>query len=108
MSVYDEKLALERASGDETLVKKLNQLMLEDIEKQIPIIQDAYHHKNWETLHYQLHRLHGACCYTGFPELQQQLRTLLDAIKVNDIETIESMQDALIQTLQDSQAAIPA
>ena len=107
MNTYDAKLAKERASGDESLVKRLNKLMLEDIEQQIPIITEAYQKQDWEKLHYQLHRLHGACCYTGFPKLQQLLRTLLDAIKADDIATLVKMQEPLLTSLHASQAAIP-
>lgn len=67
----DWDLALSKANHNEAIAQE----MLQEFSKQLPesliAIEQACRIQNWEVMQQQVHRLHGASCYTGVPKLQQ-------------------------------------
>ena len=39
-------------------------------------INDDYQKRNWQAFSDRIHKLHGACCYCGVPELKSCVQTL--------------------------------
>lgn len=69
--LIDWQLALERASGKCALMKEMLQMLISSITPCRNAIQHAIAINDSNQLLQQVHKLHGACCYTGVPRLKQ-------------------------------------
>lgn len=45
----------------------------------------------------EVHKLHGACCYTGLPRLQELVSELESALKRELVEEVQSLIPELIK-----------
>lgn len=77
----DWPLALERAGGKSSLVREMLQLLLNSIAPCREALQQALAKGDTELLIQHVHKLHGACCYTGVPRLKQLAETLETQLK---------------------------
>ncbi|WP_426359841.1 two-component sensor histidine kinase BarA [Pseudocolwellia sp. HL-MZ19] len=89
-TIIDWKLALKRAANKEGLAIE----MLEGLTKSLPIakqqISEAITSLDTEQLKTHIHKLNGACCYSGVPNLNkmaQQIETSLKQdVSIEDLE----------------------
>jgi two-component system sensor histidine kinase BarA len=44
----------------------------------------------------EVHKLHGACCYTGLPRLQNLAKELEIALKLNHTDLLDELLQALV------------
>ena len=106
--LVDWPLALERASGKCSLMKEMLQMLISSISPtRAAIAQALATHDDAQVLQ-QVHKLHGACCYTGVPRLKQLAELLETQLKqgksLNQLEPELLELDDLMQALwQESQ-----
>uniref|UniRef100_A0A486XII4 histidine kinase n=1 Tax=Rheinheimera sp. BAL341 TaxID=1708203 RepID=A0A486XII4_9GAMM len=68
--LVDWQSALERAGGKCSLMKDMLQMLVASIEQTRQTLAHAISHHDDQQLLQQVHKLHGACCYTGVPRLK--------------------------------------
>ncbi|WP_205312521.1 two-component sensor histidine kinase BarA [Rheinheimera maricola] len=71
--------ALERAGGKCSLMKEMLQMLLASVPATREALQHALKNHDSAQLLQQVHKLHGACCYTGVP----RLKDLAELIETN-------------------------
>ncbi|MBS0359187.1 MAG: response regulator [Proteobacteria bacterium] len=79
--VIDWPLCLERASGKKELAEIFLKELLQELPKTRSDIEKTYHTKQFLTLVDVVHKLHGACCYTGVPFLKTAAAEFEKALK---------------------------
>jgi two-component system, NarL family, sensor histidine kinase BarA len=79
--LIDWPLALERASGKSSLMKEMLQMLIASITPSRAAIRQAVATHDMAQLLQQIHKLHGACCYTGVPRLKQLAELLETQLK---------------------------
>ncbi len=70
IDVIDWPLAITRAGGRESLAKEMLQMLTDSLPDSRDTIDAAFHAQDSELLQQAVHKLNGACCYTGVPRLQ--------------------------------------
>jgi two-component system, NarL family, sensor histidine kinase BarA len=79
--LIDWPLALERASGKPDLMQEMLTMLIDSITPCRAAIQQALATHDQAQLLQQIHKLHGACCYTGVPRLKQLAELLETQLK---------------------------
>ncbi len=91
LPTIDWSLALKRSNHNPAVSVEL----LDDFIKMLPesnhIIKDAWKNKDFKDLNTEIHRLHGACCYTGVPKLQELTKQVESALKLKQKEVVEEL-----------------
>ncbi len=98
-------LCLSRARNKAELAKEFLQNLLSSLDTTRTAIKTASQHGDCEALLHDTHKLHGACCYSGVPRLQQCSYKLEELIKrdaaMADINTaIEELLSAIEELQQ--------
>jgi CheY-like chemotaxis protein len=75
-SLWDRTKALERVDGDESLLRELVQIFLDESPKQLAILQKAIATANLKELEEAAHSLKGELSYLGLPEAAQRAKEL--------------------------------
>lgn len=70
-SPIDWKLSLELSNNKPELAQELLDMLQAELPKTQKAIDHAFMKKDWARLKEQVHKLHGACCYVGVPNLKQ-------------------------------------
>lgn len=76
----DWKKAIKLAGNNPTLAKEMLSALIKEIPSAQYKINEAYAQQNHKNFHHEVHRLHGACCYSGVIPLKNAIRTLETAI----------------------------
>jgi two-component system sensor histidine kinase BarA len=79
-AVIDWSLALHRTGGKENLAREMLTGLVDNLPESHEKISDALISRNTDQLKSLMHKLNGACCYTGVPNLTaicQELETQL-------------------------------
>ncbi|RCU51864.1 two-component sensor histidine kinase BarA [Corallincola luteus] len=105
----DWSLALKRAGGREALAQEMLQMLLDSLPEVKTSLDNAYQEQDREQLLHHVHKLNGACCYTGVPQLNKlanQLETLLkQGIELPDLEPeLLEMHDEISLLLEAAKA----
>ncbi|MBU2115003.1 MAG: response regulator [Gammaproteobacteria bacterium] len=79
--LVDWNQALERAGGKHALVKDMLQMLLDSITPNRQALQQALQNDNSQQVLQLIHKLHGACCYTGVPRLKALAELLETQLK---------------------------
>ena len=74
-------MSLERAGGKCSLMKEMLQMLVNSIPPSRAAIQQAASTQDVAQLLQQIHKLNGACCYTGVPRLKQLSELLETQLK---------------------------
>ena len=74
-------MSLERAGGKCSLMKEMLQMLVSSIPPSRAAIQQAVTSQDVTQLLQQIHKLNGACCYTGVPRLKQLSELLETQLK---------------------------
>lgn len=77
----DWPLALTRANQNEDLARELLTMLLNDLPEQQSTLKRAASSQDIDTLKSITHKIHGACCYCGVPELHACIAKLETALK---------------------------
>ena len=76
-TAIDWSLCLERGNHQAQQAHELLSLLINDLPAFEKQIRHAFEHNETMLLSHHLKKCLEACCYTGVPELQQQIETLL-------------------------------
>ncbi|MDX3773971.1 two-component sensor histidine kinase BarA [Chromatiaceae bacterium AAb-1] len=79
--LIDRDLALQRAGGKQTLAIDMLQMLFNSIPDARKQLQRAIADSNADQVQQQVHKLHGACCYTGVPRLKKLVEELETQLK---------------------------
>ncbi|RDV26720.1 hybrid sensor histidine kinase/response regulator [Alteromonas aestuariivivens] len=82
LPTLDWQLALKRSNHNPAASKELLQDFIKLLPTSIEIIKQEWESKNFAGLQAEIHRLHGATCYTGVPKLQSLAEELESALKL--------------------------
>ena len=98
----DWDLSLKLAVGNHTLAKKLFNMMISSLPKEQILINNALNNNQLTQLKEMIHKLHGACCYTGLPKLKHIAKNLETEMYVtnNNKELIINYANLLNQEIQ--------
>ncbi|MDP2560578.1 two-component sensor histidine kinase BarA [Psychrobium sp. 1_MG-2023] len=93
--------SLEQAMGKEDLAYDMLQMLIDSIPANISSIEKAIGAQQRDELLKIIHKLHGACCYTGVPQLKRLAASIETALKQNvDIADIEPELLEILDELQ--------
>lgn len=109
--LIDWKLALQRAAGKPELAQEMLLLLIKSLPQSDKQIRQAITDNDQQVLLHALHKLHGACCYTGVPRLKNLLEALETQLKKGaNIKLLEPELyelDDVIQMLLEADTTIP-
>ncbi|NRA55707.1 MAG: two-component sensor histidine kinase BarA [Gammaproteobacteria bacterium] len=93
--------SLEQAMGKEDLARDMLQMLIDSIPQNIVNIEEAMRTLEVDNLLKIIHKLHGACCYTGVPQLKTLAHSIETALKRHtDIGNIEPELLEILDELQ--------
>ncbi|HEY3699755.1 MAG TPA: ATP-binding protein [Spongiibacteraceae bacterium] len=75
------ELCLQRARNKADLAREFLQDLLRTLDKTRTAIATALQRRDYDALLHEIHKLHGACCYSGVPRLQQCSNRLEELLK---------------------------
>lgn len=109
--LIDWQLALQRAAGKPELAQEMLLLLIKSLPQSDKQIRQAITDNDQQVLLHALHKLHGACCYTGVPRLKNLLETLETQLKKGaSIKLLEPELyelDDVIQMLLEADTSMP-
>ena len=94
LSAVDWEFSKKLAGGRLDLAKEFFQKLVASLPEEKTRINKDFLEQNWTALRDDVHKLHGACCYCGVPELKKCTQRLETAIANHSIETIKPLLDA--------------
>lgn len=74
-NAIDWELCVQLAGGNAEIAKSILDLFLETLPADVENIQKIYAEQDWQQLIAAVHKLHGATCYLGVPELKQATKS---------------------------------
>ncbi|WP_214000453.1 response regulator [Arsukibacterium sp.] len=80
-SLVDWQIGLQRAGGKPELAKDMLKMLLKSLPETQQLLNEAVSANDSEQLLQLVHKLHGACCYTGVPALKSLAETLETQLK---------------------------
>ncbi|WP_100658228.1 hybrid sensor histidine kinase/response regulator [Alteromonas flava] len=92
----DWALALKRANGNENTAVELLDAFISQLPSCIEQIENAWHSAQYEVLLQQIHRIHGASCYTGVSHFQALCDELESALKRHQLDILANLIPNLI------------
>ncbi|MDO6709622.1 7TM diverse intracellular signaling domain-containing protein [Aliiglaciecola sp. 2_MG-2023] len=96
-SSVDWSMALKIANQDEAAAKDMLSAFVAELPDLITQIEDAWKITDKQTLKQLVHKLHGACLYTGVPMLLDLCDELETAIKLDEFSIVKLRLPSLIQ-----------
>ena len=93
---FDWQLALKRSNHNEAASKELFRDFVKMLPPAIETIKQEWDSRNYSGLQSEIHRLHGACCYTGVPKLHGLAEELESALKLGQYFLVAEHMPALI------------
>lgn len=78
-TIIDWDLALEKANGNDALAKHMMNMLLEMLPEHERFIDEAFNAKNYSAINQEAHKLYGALCYCGTPNLKKAAKALENA-----------------------------
>lgn len=70
LPTLDWQLAVKRANQNRDIALELLGDFVSHLPKSVEMIRTEWNARNYKGVQDEIHRLHGACCYTGVPKLQ--------------------------------------
>jgi two-component system sensor histidine kinase BarA len=86
------QLALQKANNNKHHALAMLEALLKEIPKYARLIDQYWREGKLEQLTTQVHKLHGACCYTGVPKLQNLCLGLETRLKQNQVTDFQVEQ----------------
>lgn len=94
--IIDWDRAIKLAGNNPDLAKDILILLQKQLPSDIKLLQQALAAGNYLDLKKEAHKLYGAVCYCGLPQLQGSLRSLESALKQQPYLEINSLVDAVV------------
>ncbi|MDF1797209.1 MAG: Hpt domain-containing protein [Coxiellaceae bacterium] len=84
LHAIDWSLCLERGNHQAELAQELLTMLVAELPNYSKQIETAYAQQDKSLLSLHLNKLHGACCYSGVPRLQQLVERAIENIDQQD------------------------
>ncbi len=95
LPILDQAAGLKLAGQNIALAEEILSLFIKELETEVPVFHTLLSSKNYQELQRRVHKLHGACCYTGTPRLKTLLHTLETELKSPIMENLAPILDQL-------------
>ncbi|NVK56351.1 MAG: response regulator [Alteromonadaceae bacterium] len=96
LPTLDWQLALKRANQNRDLAIELLRDFIQHLPNASEIIRDEWNNRNFQGVQDEIHKLHGACCYTGVPRLQALADEMESALKRNRHHDVSELMPTII------------
>lgn len=93
---FDWQLALKRANQNSQAANEMLADFIELLPACVETLKYMWAQRDYNGLKQEIHKLHGACCYTGVPRLQNLADELESALKLGQHFLVEEHLPALI------------
>ncbi|MCW8090959.1 hybrid sensor histidine kinase/response regulator [Alteromonas sp. ASW11-130] len=93
----DWPLALKRSNHNPAVAKELLEDFINMLPDTLHIITDTWERNEFADLGTEVHRLHGACCYTGAPRLQELTKQMESALKLKQYLVVEELMPDFLE-----------
>ncbi|MDF1761127.1 MAG: Hpt domain-containing protein [Coxiellaceae bacterium] len=107
LQAIDWSLCLERGNHQAELAQELLNMLVAELPNYSKQIKTAYAQQDSGLLSLHLNKLHGACCYSGVPQLQQLVETAITNIdqqdKLPEATCITSILNQIKLTIEDAE-----
>jgi len=97
VSSIDWQLALKRANQNQEAAKELLESFIQLIPETLALLTQLWEAQDYEGLAREVHKLHGACCYTGLPKIQHLANETETALKLKQYALVEEHLPSLIE-----------
>lgn len=94
-NAIDWNLCVELANGKRDLAQELLEMLIKDLPSVKASITSLFTTNNLEELENRVHKLKGAACYVGVPNVKQIATDLETALKQNDASKIPLLTNQL-------------
>ncbi|NMH60023.1 hybrid sensor histidine kinase/response regulator [Alteromonas ponticola] len=92
----DWQLALKRSNQNPAVSMELLDDFIKMLPESLRIINDTWDNNEFADLGAEIHRLHGACCYTGTPKLQDLTKQIESALKLKQYRVVDALMTDFI------------
>lgn len=99
-SAIDWELGKKLAGGKMELAKEFLEKLIATLPEDKQQINKDYQNKDWKLLRDHVHKLHGACCYCGVPELKNRAQQLEAAIESENPDSMKTALDAFNRAVE--------
>ena len=96
LPTLDWQLALKRANQNRDLAMELLREFIAHLPQAAEIIRSEWDARHYKGVQDEIHRLHGACCYTGVPKLQALANEMESALKLGNHYEVAEMLPTII------------
>jgi len=93
--VIDWEMGKKLAGGRPELAKEFFAKLIRVLPQDKALINEDFLKREWSNLREDVHKLHGACCYCGVPELKRCAQKLESAVASHAFDIIKPRLDAL-------------
>ena len=93
--------SLDQAMGKTTLAVDMLHMLIDSIPLNISAIENAMSEQDSEQLLRVIHKLHGACCYTGVPQLKKLAHSIETALKTKS--SLVAIEPEILEILDELQ-----
>jgi two-component system sensor histidine kinase BarA len=98
LPTLDWQLAMKRTNHVQSITRDLLQDFVKILPQTIEIIKLEWEARNYNALKAEVHRLHGACCYTGVPKLQALVEEVEIALKLDrQLDVAEHLPSLILE-----------
>lgn len=99
MTSLDWKLSVKLSNNNPKLAKDLLTMFAKDLPSFRQRIIDGFKKSDINELKEATHKLHGACCYCGVPQLKIIVQELEALLQADNISASKKLQPALIKEI---------
>ncbi|MEC9318623.1 MAG: Hpt domain-containing protein, partial [Pseudomonadota bacterium] len=92
----DWQLALKRANQNQDTAKEMLDSFIALLPETIETLSALWDDQDYNELKTEVHKLHGACCYTGLPRMQHLANETEISLKLGQHKLVEENLPALI------------
>tara|TARA_Y100000296_G_scaffold17791_1_gene21037 strand:+ start:365 stop:3484 length:3120 start_codon:yes stop_codon:yes gene_type:complete len=92
----DWQLALKRANQNQETAKEMLEGFITLLPEAIDTLSALWEEQDYNKLKTEVHKLHGACCYTGLPRMQHLAHEAESALKLGQHKLVDEHLPALI------------
>lgn len=93
----DWQQCLALSNQNPSMAKELLDMFMKDLPSYRHNIQQCFDQQDYKTLYQHVHKLHGATCYCGMPQLQAMLSAFETALKTDQQNTYPKHMAQIIQ-----------
>ncbi len=100
----DWTLCIQKVSGNVFLARDYLMHFMIELEQNRQLFIELMEKQKHKELEHAIHKLHGACCFSGVPRLQRQISSF--EILIQECTDISQIQEAFIKLIKDIDDAL--